>query len=212
VTACIVPARGWIVERPLGAPFVRQSDAHNAFAPARLLRHVGRVAAGRTGRRVIETVIEDSRWAEAGLEPIAMRAADAALAHVGLDPADWEIALLACDDDRIAALNADFRGKPRPTNVLSWPSDERAPETPGAPPAPPDPGEGPELGDIAIAWETCVYEATEAGVPFEHHVTHLLVHGTLHLLGYDHVRDADAELMERIEVEVLASLGIPNPY
>jgi hypothetical protein len=82
----------------------------------------------------------------------------------------------------------------------------------GAAPAPPDPAGGPELGDIAIAFETCDYEAAEAGLPFDHHVTHLLVHGTLHLLGYDHERDEDAEVMERIEVEVLASLGIPNPY
>jgi probable rRNA maturation factor len=160
----------------------------------------------------VDIVIEDDRWAKAGLAPLAARAADATLAHLGLNPAAWEIALLACDDDRISALNADFRGKPRPTNVLSWPSAERVPETPGARPVPPDADEGPELGDIAIAWETCDYEASEAGIPFDHHVTHLVVHATLHLLGFDHVRDADADLMERIEVEVLASLGIPNPY
>ena len=160
----------------------------------------------------IDIVFEDERWARAGLEANAIRATEATLAHLGLDPAAWEIALLACDDDRIAALNADFRGKPRPTNVLSWPSSERAAEDPGAAPLPPDPAEGPELGDVAIAFETCEFEAGEAGLPFEHHVAHLLVHGTLHLLGYDHERAADAELMERIEVEVLASLGIPNPY
>ena len=168
--------------------------------------------AGVAGGGMIEIVFEDSRWAEAGLGSVATRVGDAALVRLGLDPADWEIALLACDDARIAALNTDFRGKPRPTNVLSWPSRERAPAAPGATPAPPDPAEGPELGDIAIAFETCQYEAAEAGIPFDHHVAHLLVHGTLHLLGYDHVDDADAELMERIETEVLASLGIPNPY
>jgi len=161
---------------------------------------------------MIDVVFEDDRWNAAGLAPLAIRATDAALAHLGLDPAAWEIALLACDDARIAALNADFRGKPQPTNVLSWPSDERAPEAPGAVPAAPDPDEGPELGDIAIAFDTCVREAAESGRPFADHVTHLLVHGTLHLLGYDHVRDADAERMERIEVEILASLGLPNPY
>jgi probable rRNA maturation factor len=96
--------------------------------------------------------------------------------------------------------------------VLSWPSRERAARVAGAVPALPDPAEGPELGDIAIAYETCDYEAAEAGLPFEHHVTHLLVHGTLHLLGYDHESEEDGDLMERIEVEVLASLGIPNPY
>jgi probable rRNA maturation factor len=160
----------------------------------------------------IDIVTEDERWAEAGLETLAARATDATLAQLGLDPAAWEIVLLACGDERIAALNADFRGKPRPTNVLSWPSRARAAGVAGTAPAPPDPAGGPELGDIAIAFETCEYEAAEAGLPFAHHVTHLLVHGTLHLLGYDHERNGDGELMERIEVEVLASLGIPNPY
>jgi probable rRNA maturation factor len=79
-------------------------------------------------------------------------------------------------------------------------------------PAPPDPEDGPELGDIALAFETCAREAAEAGIPFENHVLHLVVHGTLHLLGYDHVRDADGDLMERTEVEILASLGVPDPY
>jgi probable rRNA maturation factor len=160
----------------------------------------------------IDIVIEDDRWAEAGLAPLATRAAGATLAHLGLDPEAWEIVLLACDDDRIAALNADFRGKPQPTNVLSWPSEDRAAEAPGQPPAPPDPATGPELGDIAIAYDTCAREAAEAGLPLDHHVTHLLVHGTLHLLGYDHIRDADAAIMERIEVEILASVGVANPY
>jgi probable rRNA maturation factor len=160
----------------------------------------------------LDIVIEDPRWAEAGLEPLATRAAEATLAHLGLDPEAWEIVLLACDDDRIAALNADFRGKPQPTNVLSWPSEERGAEAPGQPPAPPDPATGPELGDIAIAYDTCAREAAEAGLPLDHHVTHLLVHGTLHLLGYDHISDADAALMERIEVEILASIGVANPY
>jgi probable rRNA maturation factor len=160
----------------------------------------------------VDIVIEDVRWAEAGLEALAGRAVDATLAHLGLDPAAWEIVLLACDDARIAALNADFRGKPQPTNVLSWPSTERGPEAPGALPVPPDAEEGPELGDLALAYDTCAREAAEAGLPFAHHVTHLIVHGTLHLLGYDHLRAADGDLMERIEVEILASLGVPDPY
>jgi len=83
---------------------------------------------------------------------------------------------------------------------------------PGAAPVPPDPAEGPELGDLAIAWETCAREAAEAGRPFADHVAHLVVHGTLHLLGYDHMCDEDADLMERIEVEILATMGIPDPY
>jgi probable rRNA maturation factor len=160
----------------------------------------------------VDIVIEDDRWAETGLEPLAVRAAEAALAHLGLDPGAWEIALLACDDTRIAALNADFRGKPQPTNVLSWPSAERGAEVPGAVPLAPDAEEGPELGDLALAYETCTREAADAGLPFAHHVTHLIVHGTLHLLGYDHLRGPDGDLMERIEVEILASLGVPDPY
>jgi probable rRNA maturation factor len=160
----------------------------------------------------VDVVIEDDRWAEAGLEALAGRAVDATLAHLGLDPAEWEIVLLACDDARIAALNADFRGKPQPTNVLSWPTAERGAEAAGARPSPPDPDDGPELGDLALAYDTCVREAADSGLPFAHHVTHLVVHGTLHLLGYDHQRGADGDLMERIEVEILASLGVPDPY
>ena len=160
----------------------------------------------------VDIVIEDDRWEAAGLEALAARAAAATLAHLGLDPDAWEIALLACDDARIAELNAGFRGKPQPTNVLSWPSEERGAEAAGQAPPPPDPAGGPELGDLAIAFDTCVREADEAGLPFDHHVTHLVVHGTLHLLGYDHVREADGDLMERIEVEILASLGVPDPY
>ncbi|SHL89329.1 probable rRNA maturation factor [Roseovarius pacificus] len=164
-----------------------------------------------------DTLIEDSRWQEAGLEDLAETAAQAALAHLGLDPADWEIAVLGCDDARIAALNADFRGKPQPTNVLSWPEDDLAPDTPGARPAPPGPeagaGQGPShLGDIAIAYETCQREASEAAIPPADHITHLIVHAVLHLLGYDHIRDKDATLMEQTEVAILGKLGVRDPY
>ncbi len=160
----------------------------------------------------VEVVIEDDRWAAAGIEALAGRAVGATLRYLGLDGGRWEVVVLACDDSRIAALNADFRGKPQPTNVLSWPSGDRAAEAAGDAPAPPDPDEGPELGDIALAFETCAREAADGGIPFESHVLHLVVHGTLHLLGYDHVRDADGDLMERTEVEILASLGVPDPY
>ena len=159
-----------------------------------------------------DTLIEDPRWQEAGLEGLAETAAQATLAHLGLDPSDWEIAILACDDARIATLNAEFREKPSPTNVLSWPSDERAQDTPGAAPDLPEPGLDPELGDIAIAYETCAREAAEQDKPLADHVTHLLVHGTLHLLGYDHIRDEDATLMEATEVAILGKLGLPDPY
>jgi len=157
-----------------------------------------------------EVLIEDPRWADLGLERLAQRAVSAALAH--LPAAEWEVSLLACNDARIAALNADFRGKPQPTNVLSWPSEERASDRPGTPPPPPDATEDLELGDLAIAFETCAAEAQAAGLPLGDHATHLLVHGTLHLLGYDHDDDADGDLMEAAETRILAALGIADPY
>lgn len=153
---------------------------------------------------MIEIVQEDPRWAALDLPSLAEAAARATLPK-----GDWEVAVLACDDARIADLNTEFRGKPVPTNVLSWPSDERGAAEHGARPAPP---ETPELGDIALAYETCEAEARQQGKAMADHVTHLLVHGLLHLLGYDHERDADATLMEGIETEILGKLGIEDPY
>ena len=164
---------------------------------------------------LVETVIEDARWQAFGLDQAAERAARAVLAGLGLPEAGFQISVLGCDDARIAVLNADFRGKPQPTNVLSWPSEERGAEVEGVAPEPPEPGEedDPEpLGDIALAWETCEREALEAGKPMRDHVLHLLVHGTLHLLGYDHIRDGDAEMMEAAEIRILRGLGLANPY
>ena len=155
----------------------------------------------------VDLVVEDDRWPAAGLDALAERACGAALDHLGITGA--EISLLACDDARIAALNAGFRGKPGPTNVLSWPSEERGAAAPGADPVPPT---DLELGDIAIAYETCAREAEAAGRAFADHVSHLLVHGTLHLLGYDHIDDKDARIMEGLEVEILGKLGIADPY
>lgn len=159
-----------------------------------------------------EVIIEEDRWQAAGLEDLAERAARITLEHLGLDPGDWEISILACDDARISELNGEFRKRPEPTNVLSWPSAERAAETPGARPALPLPGADPDLGDVAIAWETCLREATEADKAHSDHVTHLIVHAVLHLLGYDHIRDEDATLMEATEVAILGKLGVSNPY
>jgi probable rRNA maturation factor len=164
---------------------------------------------------LVETVIEDARWEAFGLPTLAERAGRATLAGLGLQVHGFQISLMGCGDARIAALNADFRGKPQPTNVLSWPSEERAAETPGGMPDLPEPGpeDDPEsLGDIAIAWETCATEAAAAGKPMEDHVTHLVVHGILHLLGFDHIDDADAAQMEGLEVRILASMGLSDPY
>lgn len=158
----------------------------------------------------VEVLIEDRNWATAGLEALARRAVAATLAHLGLGNA-CEISVLGCSDTRIAVLNEGFRGKPQPTNVLSWPSDERGAARAGERPRVLKPQDA-ELGDIAIAYGTCKREADAAGVAFDAHVLHLVVHGTLHLLGYDHERDADAALMEAIETDILGRMGIADPY
>lgn len=164
---------------------------------------------------LVETLIEDPRWQGAGLDALAERAAQAALAGVGLTAKGFAVSLMGCDDARIAGLNAQFRGKPAPTNVLSWPTWDLSAEGAGDAPDAAEPGtaDDPEpLGDIAIAWETCTSEAVAQGKPFADHVTHLVVHAVLHLLGYDHIRDEDATLMEGLEVRILASLGVSDPY
>lgn len=160
---------------------------------------------------VIELSIEDRAWDAIPLERLAEAAVDATLGRLGLDPSVWEISLLAAGDARISGLNAAFRDKPQPTNVLSWPSEERGAAVAGETPLPPDPAD-PELGDIALAWQTIEREARDMDKPIADHVTHLVVHGLLHLLGYDHERDADATQMEGLESEILGKLGLPDPY
>ncbi len=160
--------------------------------------------------QITDCIIEDPRWDALGFGTIAEAAAGATLAALGLVAGGYEIAVLACDDRRIATLNADFRGKPVPTNVLSWPSQARGAAIPGAmPDLPPAPT---ALGDIAIAFDTCAREAADHGKTVQAHVTHLMVHGILHLLGFDHIDDADAALMETTETRILASLGVSDPY
>ncbi|MGR3503820.1 rRNA maturation RNase YbeY [Pseudaestuariivita sp.] len=160
----------------------------------------------------IDLTIEDERWRAHPLEAWCTAAANALADHV---PPRTEVAVLATSDAAIAELNAEFRGKPTPTNVLSWPDQDLAPDTPGGAPHPyaPDPQDPePSLGDIALAYETCAAEAEAQCKPLAHHVTHLCLHGLLHLLGYDHVTEADAARMEALEVELLGQLGIPSPY
>ncbi len=157
----------------------------------------------------LDVVVEDPRWEELELEPLGLRAWRAVEDHLAL-PEGLDLVLMGCDDARIAQLNGDFRAKPAPTNILSWPSDERGASAPGA--TPPLPARAAELGDMAIAYETTLREAETGGIPPDHHITHLIVHGTLHLLGYDHVDDRDGDLMESVEAAILATLGIPDPY
>lgn len=164
---------------------------------------------------LVDTLIEDARWETAGLAMLAERAAAAVLAGLDLPAPGFQISVMGCDDARILALNGDFRGKAKATNVLSWPSEVLAEGTPGHEPARPLAGEPDDpwvLGDIAIAWETCKAEAAGQGKTLDDHVTHLIVHATLHLLGYDHETEADAELMEATEVRILSTLGIADPY
>lgn len=163
----------------------------------------------------IEIDIADPRWSDLELEALMRQAGVATLRHLGHDPAGFELSVLACDDARIRTLNAQFRAKDVATNVLSWPTWDLSAETPGALPEPPGQGtpDHPEaLGDMALAYETCAREATEQGKPFADHVAHLSVHSVLHLLGYDHQTDDDAELMEKTERVILAQLGIADPY
>lgn len=154
---------------------------------------------------LVDLVVEDSRWEAAGLAALAEQAGRAALAAAGRDPDLHEIALLACDDARIAALNGEFRGKPVPTNVLSWPAF-------GAVVPEPEQDEPIFLGDLALGYDTCAREAEEAGIALADHAAHLVVHGILHLIGHDHGDDAEAEAMEALEARVLARLGIADPY
>lgn len=163
---------------------------------------------------MIDIVIEDDRWAAANLQDIAERAALQVCAALKLDASAIETAVLACDDARIAELNAEFREKPTATNVLSWPAADLSAEIDGADPAQatPDPTGMIELGDIAISYDTCTREAAQAGKSITNHTTHLMIHGLLHLLGYDHIRDQDATLMEAIEVRILGKMGIDDPY
>lgn len=170
---------------------------------------------------LVELIVEEAGWHRAlpDLEHVATRAAGLALGACGVPPDRFVIALLACSDARIAGLNAEFRTRATPTNVLSWPAFVLAPPRPGAPPDLPPreaPGSAAEgrrpLGDIAIALETVAAEAQERGLPLKNHATHLIVHGCLHLLGYDHQTPPDAMLMEGLEGRVLAEAGIPDPY
>ena len=175
-----------------------------------------------TGDRVsaedlADLMIEDPAWLAVlpDLEAAAGTAARLAFEAAGLDAERFSVSILACRDQRMAALNEDFRGRSGPTNVLSWPAFALEPirrgGLPPAPPAPP-PGRRQPVGDVAIALQTARREADEYGIPLKDHVIHLILHGCLHLLGFDHETEEDAETMEGIETRALARIGIPDPY
>lgn len=150
-----------------------------------------------TADPVIDIEIEEPAWtrAEPDAQALVRAAAAAALAHEAAGAVG--VCILLADDAAVAALNRDFRGKDGPTNVLSFPA--------------PDNPEG-SLGDIALAFGVCAREAAEQGKTLADHLQHLAVHGVLHLLGYDHIADDEAEAMEGLERVILADLGVSDPY
>ena len=159
----------------------------------------------------VDVVIEDARWKTLELKQIANQAFFETLFLLDLHHKSYACCVLACDNRQIKQLNNKFRGKNCPTNVLSFPASLENYETKNTL----TPGEANnfhELGDIAIAFDICKKEATKSKVKFEHHVYHLIVHSVLHLLGFDHEEEENATKMEKIEVQVLAKLGISNPY
>jgi probable rRNA maturation factor len=149
----------------------------------------------------VAVLIRSPLWRVAGLRPAqtARRAARAALA--ACEPAARaDVTVALSDNTELRALNHMWRGKDRPTNVLAFPA--------GSVPV----GRRPPLGDVILAFETVAQEAEAADLALSHHLSHLVVHGVLHLLGYDHEKPAEARRMEDLEVRVLAGLGIADPY
>ena len=143
----------------------------------------------------ITLVVEEAAWrTHRGLLPKLRAAAEAARRAAKL-PAKRRLTLLLAGDARLKTLNHDFRGKKKPTNVLSFPSDQAG-----------------YAGDVALAYGVTRKEALAAGKSFADHARHLVVHGVLHLAGYDHMTDRDAKVMEPLEAKILARLGVPNPY
>lgn len=162
---------------------------------------------------VVELSREDA-WPPRDWEALATRAAAAALARtpqaeLATGPATIEISVRLTDDAEVQALNAQYRHKDKPTNVLSFPMVQS--DLLDIIGSNSDDGEV-LLGDIVLAYETCAREAAEKGIALADHATHLIVHGTLHLLGYDHIADDEAEAMEAIEIDALTALGLADPY
>lgn len=149
----------------------------------------------------VDIVRDGGDWDQvAGAEDLVRAAAGAVIEELPL--ADAEVCVALSNDTQVAELNGSYRNKPAPTNVLSFPAASMLPIE----------GEPRFLGDIVLALETLQREAADLGIPLEHHLQHLVVHGLLHLLGYDHQSEDEAQEMESLEIRVLARLGIPDPY
>lgn len=150
----------------------------------------------------IDLTVEAGEWEKLGdLEALAQRAADAAVAVSPDIDGELAVAVLLTDDAAMREINNDWRDQDKPTNVLSFPAAAH----PGMP--------GPRhIGDVVLAWETTQREALDEAKTMEAHASHLIVHGVLHCLGYDHVTDEQAEEMEALEVSALKGIGYDDPY
>ena len=162
---------------------------------------------------MIETIVSANQWPAFDWESLATRAVSTTIAttphgDLATIAATIEISIRLTSDAEVQTLNRQYRGQDRPTNVLSFPMVQ--PDLIDTV-ANTDDGEV-LLGDIVLAHETCAREAVDRGVSTKDHATHLIVHGVLHLLGYDHMTDSEAETMEAIERDVMASLGLHDPY
>ena len=148
-----------------------------------------------------------NNWSALARSAAAAAIAESAFPELGQGERSVELSVRLTGDDEVHALNSEWRGKDQPTNVLSFPMADEAVLAEASEP-------GPELmlGDIVLARGVCEAEAAAKGVPIEKHATHLMIHGTLHLLGYDHMDDDSAADMEAREVRALARLGIADPY
>jgi probable rRNA maturation factor len=149
----------------------------------------------------IEVIVRSARWRKRPAAKTIVKKAVLAAAHAVSTPRT-ELAIVLSDDSAIQTLNRDWRGKNAPTNVLSFPA-----ATPGK-----TGSAAPYIGDVIIAYQTVAREAAAEGKPFNHHLAHLAVHGFLHLLGYDHENDREAQKMERLERRILKRLAVPDPY
>ncbi|MDC0604148.1 rRNA maturation RNase YbeY [Amylibacter sp.] len=162
---------------------------------------------------IADIMIEDNRWSDFGLQAIANKTFGIVFNALNLSN-KWEISVLACNDAKITQLNFEYRNKAQTTNVLSWPTYNLKSKVIGQIPNKPELSDYEEnlLGDIAISFDTCEREAIERNIVFKDHTIHLLVHGCLHLLNYDHINDADALIMEKLEARLLKKMGIADPY
>jgi probable rRNA maturation factor len=153
--------------------------------------------AERKPKLEVSFVLQSKEWRKhlPKIRTLSRAVLSSVLAHEQLASGTYAVSVVFADDAFVKDLNHTYRGKNKPTNILSFESDEEG-----------------YLGDMILAFETILREAEEQGKTFSHHLTHLLVHGLLHLLGHDHEEDAAAEVMENKEIAILKGMGIKNPY